>query len=396
MNRRSFLKIAGLAAAIGSRAMARGILLLKVDDASPIARVEWIPYDAGEPESRCALRIWADGGVQGWADAPGSAIPDPEVAGSIRDVLLGRDVGQRDGIWRKLYEQGVPLGTLGAVDIALWDLFGRMEGRPVCELIGTQRQQVNAYYTTGFNASDPQRYVEEALACKQAGVHGCKIHPYIDWGKGTDGRQNAGFPDRDMAVYQAVRSAVGDNYPCMADNYGTYTFDEALLVGRLLDSLGYEWFESPMPENEEWRDRYITLASQLKTRICAPETHPDSFASRVSWMASKACDISCIDAYLGGFSACLQLAIACEAAGVRLELHDIGPDSYPHLQLIGATAESLIKYVEVTSLVRDERTRPGRLTPEPVLDEQGRIAIPQSPGMGVELDWTYIYSHRIS
>jgi L-alanine-DL-glutamate epimerase-like enolase superfamily enzyme len=396
INRRSFLKIAGFAATMGSRAMARGILLLDVDPTSPITRVDWIPYEAGGPEHRCAVRIWTDSGVQGWAEAPSSAMPSRAVADSIRNVLLDRDVSKQDAIWRKLYEQGVPLGTLGAVDIALWDLWGRMEGKPVHALLGTQRQKVNAYFTTGFNARDPQRYVEDALAAREAGVHGCKIHPYVDWGKGTGGLQNARFPDRDMAVYQAVRNAVGPNYACMADNYGTYTFDDALRVGRLLDNLGYEWYESPMPENDGWRDKYIALAAQLKTPVCAPETHPDSYAARISWMAAKACDIVNIDAYHGGFTACLELALACADAGVRLELHDLGLDAYPHLQLIGATSESVIKYVEVNSLIREDRTRPGRLTPDPTLDDQGRIAIPQTPGMGIEPDWTYIYSHRVA
>jgi L-alanine-DL-glutamate epimerase-like enolase superfamily enzyme len=396
INRRSFLKIAGLAGTMGGRAMARGILLLDVDPAGPITRIDWIPYDTGEPERRCAVRVWADSGVQGWADAPSSARPSRAVADSIRPVLSGCDVSQQDTIWRKLYEQGVPLGTLSAVDIALWDLWGRMEGKPVHALLGTRRQKVNAYFTTGFNARDPQRYVEDALSAQQAGIHGCKIHPYIDWGKGAGGLQNAGFPDQDMAVYQAVRSAVGPDYACMADNYGTYTVDDALRVGRLLDSLGYEWYESPMPENEEWRDKYIALGAQLKTPICAPETHSDSYASRISWLTAKACDIASIDAYHGGLTACLELALACEDAGARLELHDLGPDAYAHLQLLGATSDAVIKYVEVTSLVRENRTRPGRLTPDPTLDDQGRLAIPQTPGMGVEPDWTYIYSHRVA
>ena len=395
MNRRSFLKIAGFAATMGSSALARSILLLEVDPASPITRVDWIPYDAGGPEYRCAVRLWADSGVQGWADAPSSAMPGPAVADSIRDVLVDRDVGRQDAIWRRLYEQGVSLGTLSAVDLALWDLRGRIEGKPVHTLLGTQRKMVNAYFTTGFNARDPHRYVEDALAAKDAGVHGCKIHPSIDWGKGTGGLQNAGFPDRDMAVYQAVRNAVGPDYPCMADNYGTYTFDDALRVGRLLDDLGYEWFESPMPESDAWRDRYTALTAQLKTPICAPETHPDSYAARIPWMTARACDIVSIDASVGGFTACLELALACQDAGVRLELHDTGLDAYPHLQLIGATPESVIKYVEVTSLLRENRTRPGRLTPDPTLDDQGRLAIPQTPGMGIEPDWTYIYSHRL-
>ncbi len=365
MNRRSFLKIAGFAAAMGNYAAARHLMLLNVSETAPISRIEWMVYATGRrspasgPEYRCAVRIGTACGIQGWADAPSSAMPDHDTAGTIRNALLGR-----------------------------------LENKPVHVLLGTKRQTVKACVTTGFNLGDSGQYAEVALACKETGVHGCKIHPYIEWGAGRNGSANAGFPDRDIAVYQAVRDAVGPDYGCMADNFCTYTYDEALRVGRLLDDLGYEWYESPMPEGEDWRQRYTALAGELKTPVCAPETEPDSYPPRISWIASKACDLSRIDASLGGFTACLELALACEAAGVPLTLHDLGPDSYPHVQLLGATAESLVKYLELASLSQDTRALPGRATPEPILDSEGCVAIPQTPGMGLELDWKYIYAHR--
>jgi L-alanine-DL-glutamate epimerase-like enolase superfamily enzyme len=406
MNRRSFLKIAGVTAALGNWAGARTLVLLNVSETAPISRIEWLVYEtgrrapAGGPEHRCVVRISTASGIPGWAEAPAWTLPDADAAASIRSALLDRDLTRRSAIWRELYEQGLPLGTLGIVDVALWDLQGRIEGKPVHALLGTQREKVKAYATTGFNLGDPGQYAEYALACKDKGVHGCKIRPHIEWGAGRNGLVDAGFPDRDVAVYRAVREAVGPDYACMADNFRTYTYDEALRVGRLLDDLGYEWYESPMPESDDWRDRYKTLASELKTPICAPETHPDSYPARVDWISAKACDISRMDVQLGGFTACLELALACEAAGIRLELHDIGPDSYPHLQLIGATPESLIKYVEMQDFVpllpQQIRTLPGRITPEPALDTQGYVAIPQTPGMGLELDWKYIHAHKIN
>ncbi len=402
MDRRSFLKAAGLTAATGGYAAARTLILLDTDAPALIGKIEWIVYETGlrspssDPEHRCVVRITTTTGVQGWSDMPGWTRPDSDTVAQIRNALLQQEVSRRDAIWRELYEQGLSLGTLAGVDIALWDLLGRLENKPVHALLGTRRQTVKTYLTSGFNLGDPQKYAEYALACKEAGIHGCKIHPYIEWGTGRNGVLNAGFHDRDMAVYRAVRDAVGPDYPCMADNYCTYTYEEALRVGRLLDDLGYEWYESPMPESDAWRDRYVALAGQLRTPVCAPETHPESYPARVAWITAKACDISRIDVLLGGFTPCLELALACEAAGVPLDLHHPGRDAYPHLQLIGATSESLIKYTELVSLSREPCVPPGRATPDPVFDAGGYVPIPQTPGMGVEMDWPFIYAHRAS
>ncbi len=401
MNRRSFLQIAAVAT-LSSRAAARTLLLLNADENAPIAKVEWMVYDTGQrdpiadSEHRCVVRLSTTTGLQGWAETAAAARPDSSAAAAIREAVLGQNLSRHDAIWRALYEQGLPLGTLAALDVALWDLRGRIADKPVHTLLGTQRQKAKVYVSTPFNLGEPGKYAQYALAGKEKGLHGCKVHPYIEWGTGSNGPVDAGFPDKDMAAYRAVRAAVGSDFPCMADNHGTYTYDEALRVGRLLDDLGYAWYESPMPETETWRERYTKLSGELRTPICAPETYPDSYPGRVLWVTAKACDIARIDVGLGGFTACLELSGACEAAGVPLELHDIGPDSYPHLQLIGATSESLIKYVEMQNLAPlPGYVRPGRATPEPVFDSEGCIAIPQTPGMGLELDWNYIYTHRI-
>ncbi len=393
--------MAGLVAAMSSRAAARHLVLLNIPETITISKVEWFLYETGlrgladEPDRRCAVRITAEPGIHGWADGPDWIMPNAETAGAIRNRLLGRQIDGPGVVWRELYEAGLPLGALGAVDIALWDLLGRLEDKPVHALLGTQRQKVKAYVTTGFNLGNPAQYAEYALSCRQAGVHGCKIRPHFAPGAGAEGAPGIGFPDRDMAIYQAVREAVGPDFACMADNGGTYAFDEALRVGRLLDDLQYTWYESPMPETESWRERYILLAGQLKTPICGPETLAESYSARVAWLNSKACDVAKIDIRLGGLTPCIELAAACESAGAPLELTDIGLDAYPHLQILAATSESLIRYVEISSLSQTTGIHPGRTTPEPALDEEGCIAIPQTPGMGLELDWQHIFAHRV-
>jgi L-alanine-DL-glutamate epimerase-like enolase superfamily enzyme len=392
MNRRLFLKTLGSAGALllaGKSAPARSLFVVGVEDSTGISSIEWALYETGrrkpdnQPERRCAVRITGMSGVQGWADLAGSTMPDPANMGLIRNVLLGRSTAEHNAIWRQLYEQGIPLGVLAAVDVAFWDLRGRLEGKPTHVLLGTRRQDVKVYASTGFNLGDPQAYAAYAVACKEKGTPACKVQPYI------------GSPDRDTAVYKAVRDAVGPDYPCMAGGSRAYAFDEALRIGRLLDDLAYKWYESPMPEDDAWRDRYASLAAQVKTPIGALATNPDSYPARVLWITAKACDIACMDALHGGLTACMELASACEAAGIPLDLPSIGPDSYPHLQLIAATDLSLIEYFEFPSPSREPFVQPGRLTPEPTCDVQGRVLIPQTPGMGIELDWRYIYTHRV-
>jgi len=403
MDRRVFLRVAGCAAGVAfwpGWASGRRLVLLETGGDELISRIEWIPYDAGtrgpneQAQQRCAVRITTNHGAQGWADFSIWAAPEQATALLIRDALVGQAPGDHDNLWRDLYESGVTLETLGAVDVALWDLRGRMAGKPVHALLGAKREKVRTYLSTGHNFGEPGSYAQYATECKEAGVGGIKIQPYVEWGAGRNGMADAGFPDKDMAAYRAVREAVGADYPCMADNYGTYTLDEALRVGRLLDELGFAWYESPMPETEAWSDRYVNLARELRTPICGPEMHPGSFEARVAWMERGACDVARIGVHHGGFSACLQLARACESAGVRLDLHNVSPDAYGDLQLIATTSETVIGWREIHSLSQSQRVVPGRTTPEPAFDGEGYLAIPTTPGMGVELDWPYIFRHR--
>jgi len=404
IDRRRFLKAAIGAAgtwALGGTAMATRLVIIDTSGAEQISKIEWVPYDTGlrgpneQSVERGAVRITTTAGAQGWADFSTWALPDNQTALSISDTLLGQSPASHPGLWRQLYEQDLALGTLAAIDVALWDLRGRIAGKPVHALLGTQRDKVKTYLSTGFNLGEPALYAQYAVEAKDKGIRGIKIQPSIAWGAGTAGRANTGFPDKDMAVYSAVREAVGADYPCMADNHGAYTFDEALRVGRLLDDLGYAWYQSPMPETDEWIDRYAALARELRTPLCAPETHPGAYEPRLVWIDQHACDIARISVRLGGFTACLQLALACESAGIGLELHNVGPDAYPHLPLAGATSETLVQYLELLSPSRQSHVLPGRATPEPAFDANGNIAIPQEPGMGVELDWRYIFAHQI-
>ncbi len=392
ISRRSFLKAAGGVAGTlvwADGASATRLVLVATGQAPSISQVEWIVYDTGlqnslgQPSHRCAVRITTTAGAQGWADFEDRTAPDAQTAQLIRDILLGQDPANHDNLWNLLYQQGVPLATLGAVDVALWDLRGRMEDRPVHALLNTKRQKVKSYISTGFDLGEPSAYAEFAASCQAEGADGVKV------------QSNRESPEADVAVYAAVREAVGPEFACMAGAAAAYSYAQALTVGERLDDLGYAWYQSPMPENDAWFGHFVTLAAALQTPICAPQADPGSYQARITWLERGACDIPCIDVHHGGLTACIQLAGACESKGVPLELMSVGPDAYAHLQLAGATDESVLGHIELLSLPQEAVTLPGRVTPEPAIDDEGCVTIAQTPGMGVELDWRYIFTHRV-
>ena len=128
-----------------------------------IAEVEWFLYDRradrdrGPVKPSLAVRVTADDGAEGACDLPLWNRREYRVENQqgIESTLLGRDPFDREGIWESLYAQQCPLFLLSCVDVALWDLFGRVEGQPVHALLGTQRDQVKAYRSTQFNIGPP-------------------------------------------------------------------------------------------------------------------------------------------------------------------------------------------------------------------------------------------------
>lgn len=347
-----------------------------------IAETEWIVYDRqhdrdrGNPKLFLVLCLRADDGAEGCCDLPmwHRDACRAEERRKFGPLLLGKDPLERDAIWQMLYGRGLSLPLISYVDVALWDLYGRVEGKPVHALLGTRRDKIAVYNSTPFNVGPPQAYAEDAVRCKERGFRGYKIHPYRVW----DGENDA---DKDVPVYRAVREAVGSGFPLMCDNYYSYDFDEAVHVGKVLDELDYMWYESPMPENDEWLDRYVALRGEVRTPICAPETAPGAHETRIRWIERGATDMGRLDVFFGGFTSCWKTAVACRKAGIPMDLHCA---LFPHMQVFGATSEELIPYMEGYAYDRCYD-----------IDEDGYTPIPQGPGMAFDLDWDFIRARRV-
>ncbi len=349
--------------------------------------------------------VHTDDGVQGHyfgggshGDEDGLTLSDRQYLDSrVKPLLAGLNPLDREKFWQWMWVAKVPEKVVSVVDMALWDLAGRFAGLPVHKLLGGCRDRVRAYASSYPNLGAPEAYADHAVACRQQGYQAYKVHPYYFW----DPQTRAAVPGRpshvawDIACCRAVREAVGEEMVLMYDPWGTYhSFEEALEVGRVLQELGYYWYEHPMPEHRV--ESYVRLCRELSIPVCSPELNEGSVFTRADWILRGASDMSRTDVNQGGITAARKTVAVCEAYGVKCEIHMSG---FGNLQILGATSEDVCEYYEKGLLApgvnQDAQLPYLRENPDP-LDPDGYVRVPQKPGLGYDIVWDYINEHAVS
>lgn len=294
---------------------------------------------------------------------------------ALKSVVLGRDPLDREAIYKDLARRS-GLSTwrcVGAIDVALWDIAGKVAGLPIHKLIGGYRDSAPAYASSPGWA-DIAQYVGEAQKVKAQGYVAYKIHPpRLD-------------PEVDIAVARAVRKAVGDDYRLMFDSTGVYSYAQALRVGRELEELGFYWFEDPLPFEDIYN--YTKLKQKLDIQVVATELSPGAFHAYEPWVSQKATDALRGDVALkGGITACLKTAHLAEAFRLNYELHHGGNSINNVANLHVFCAIPNTEFFEV--VLPDEAQKCG-LIEDLTVDANGHVAVPTAPGLGVEIDFEMI------
>jgi len=199
--------------------------------------------DAPSPTYRSVLRLVTDGDLSAYADfAAGYHADDLEWSAksfmtTIAPLLIGADAFDRELIWQKLwYAQRffyTGRSLVDTLDNMLWDLASRHARLPVYKLLGAYRDSIPAYRCVGGDTIDD--IVANALQAKGLGFVGAKDHSY----RGVKGN---------IDLAKALRSALGDEFLLMHDPVESYDYDEAVKVGRALETLDYRWMEEPLQD----------------------------------------------------------------------------------------------------------------------------------------------------
>jgi L-alanine-DL-glutamate epimerase-like enolase superfamily enzyme len=325
-----------------------------------------------------AVTVQTDGGVDGHAFLGSSRQGADAFVGPlmefVKPVIIGRNPLDIGAIWNRLWKlnRSVSTNAIGAVDVALWDTAGKVAGLPIHRLLGSCRGQVPAYASSGWLPT-PEAYGEEALHFRSLGWTAYKIHPH-------------GVPRDDIDICRTVRHAVGDDMILMLDAMWAYGYEDAMRVGRAIETFGYLWYEDPLAEEDMYN--YIKLRSKLDIPILATEYAPGRLYGIAQWVHHMATDMLRGDvAVSGGITPLLKIAHLAEAFRMKCEIHHGGNSLNNVANLHVTMAIDNCDYYEVFP---SHGANKYGLVEDIEVDEQGFVHAPEKPGLGYDIDWELV------
>ena len=345
---------------------------------------------------RFALRIHSDDGATGeyvthWVGTPASLAQ----ATMLAPLLLGRNPDHREQIYDDLKRELRAYDHMGhgPIDIALWDLAGKRHGASVTALLGGFRQRLPVYASTyhgqsaGGGLDSPEAFADFALACREAGFAGFKIHGWND-----------GNIEREVKNVLGVRKRVGDAWKLMVDPACQLrTWTDALILGRACDEAGYFWYEDPYRDAAVSAYGHQRLREKLATPLLVSE-HVRGLEQKASFLLQGGCDMIHADPeYDMGITGVMKIAHFCEALGLDLQLHACGPAHRACMSAIRNTHlyEMALMGPGMPNIVPPVYTCGYSDQPQD-LGEDGCVPVPQGPGLGVSYDWDFIAAHQTS
>jgi len=262
------------------------------------------------------------------------------------------------------------------IDVCLWDILGKAVNRPIYQLLGGTKTRVMAY-ASSQHLPFVEDYVPDVLRARAAGIRGYKIHPGA--GQSANARPRASYVGY-MEEIRQVRKAVGDDYPLMFDGGGNVY--SALKVGRLLDELGYLWYEDPIPTTDV--ECLIVLARELDVPLNMGEFIMDLHTFAV-YIKRDALDIvRFIADNIGGITGGMRVAQLAAAFGLECQPHNWGNemDLAVHFQLELAASTNYWFEMPWPMEYADRVYHRDKFR----VDKDGYVNAPTEPGLGYPID----------
>jgi L-alanine-DL-glutamate epimerase-like enolase superfamily enzyme len=342
------------------------------------------PYGPAMERVQAAIRLKTDAGLVGvgrtW-EAQVAAIRD-----LFAPLLIGEDPLNHERLWARLEAATAPLlgqeralmAAIGALDVALWDLRGKLLGRPCWQLLGGYRDWVDAYADIPIRSRRPEGLAEEVAAVVALGFRAVKFHILSP------------DPDHIVAETRAARAAVGPDVKLMVDIFRALDPPTAVAVARRLEEYGPFWLEEPV----RWHDQPLELALVARgTRIpvAGGEGESTLYGCRAILERGGVAFLQTNVVGAGGYTNWLKIAGLAAAYHVKIAPHGATwPEINAHL--VAAQPHGVIVPATTPGLPPEVWAR--LYTDFAIRD--GRVQLTDRPGLGLTFDEDFLRRYRVA
>ncbi len=357
----------------------------------------------------CLVRVDTDAGVSGWGEGtnwPGS----PMVEAACRHVgerILGEDARRIDYLWTKMYKDlnwlgqaGPVMSAISAIDIALWDIQGKVLGVPVYQLLGgAYRTQLPLYANYWFTGGGhrPRDYAEQAREAVARGFDALKLDPFahVNYLYGEDLAPGLGLTSAQktnaVEIVRAVQAAVGPEVAMAIETHAMLNGPTAIEMAQRLAETGLNcmWYEEPAPP--EVPDAIAEIARRIPFPVAVGERLHSRFMFRPV-LERHAADVIMPDiTRCGGISEMRKIASLAEAFNVPVAPHN--PNG-PISTLASAHVMAAVpNFFRLEFMANDVAWRDEAMAPDPLDIAGGVLTLSERPGLGVEIDETVLGRH---
>ena len=318
--------------------------------------------------------------------APGSHA----IANSFHSLLVGEDPRDVERLWQKMYRgmnyigrRGIALHAQSGIDIALWDIRGKAEGKPISELLGGAIHTKVRAYASMLMPDTTAETAERVAALREAGFTAVKL----GWGPlGKD-------PAHDVRLAAAAKEAAGDGDILIDAGLG-YVADAKVAIGvaRELEQLGIYWLEEPFEPDEY--EAYAELADAVDIRVAAGEQDTTLWGFRELIERGHVDVVQPDVTRCGGITELVRIAAFAREHGV---------ETVPHAWKSGIIKAASL---HVNAVLPDATFQEYCVADTPInqtlvkermpVDADGFVAVPTGPGLGIELDEDVLERYRVS
>ena len=352
------------------------------------------------------VEVRTDEGVSGWGEiTTTNLVANRAVAHMVRqvsDVVVGKDPARIEDIWHTVFRAFTYMGSRGAasqvvsaIDIALWDLRGKVLGVPVHDLLGGRVRDDLLIYThpDERHFSSPDDVVRQVREIVDSGHTALKFDPFPS-GSGPsqpddrylDGQLTRHNEREAARVTALVRETAGPDVEVLIDAHGRFDVPTAVRLGRTLkDAADIDWFEEPVPPESP------RALQQVREQLDVPIAAGERLHTRWSFVEifeNRLVDFVMPDVtWTGGISELKKISAMAEAYYLPVTPHDAaGP--------VNLVAGGQVM-VTVPNFYRIETSRYdlaayNQFLQEPLDNSGGRLKLPEGPGLGLRLDMEFM------
>jgi len=321
------------------------------------------------------VRVDTDEGLTGWGEHNINFLPDISARRMEQAAqwAIGRDPQNMN---RFHLECPLESRLKSGIELALWDICGKAAGLPVAALLGgIIRERVEVAACMGIQSYDKAKDMAAW---------------YVEQGFGTLKTKAGSDMREDLQMVRGVRNAVGDKLKLRIDPNRAYSPQQALELCRELEQYNLQYLEQPIPAEP------LTDATWLRSQTCVPIALNESVIGPASVLEILQADAAAFilpDTHIaGGILPCVTIGRICEAANIPCIMHcghDLGPKTAAMLH-VAASCPSYSLANDTTYYGLEDDILAERFT-----IERGTITVPQSPGLGIEVDPERLLRYKI-